>query len=38
LISPKARDAVRQEDIMIIDYRAIKDAWSQQWTHGQAAG
>ena len=37
LISPKARDAVDQEGIMIIDYRAIKDAWSQHWTHGQGA-
>jgi predicted glycoside hydrolase/deacetylase ChbG (UPF0249 family) len=28
LISPEAREAVRREGIMIIDYRAIKDAWS----------
>jgi predicted glycoside hydrolase/deacetylase ChbG (UPF0249 family) len=37
LISPEARDAVRQEGIMIIDYRAIKDAWSRQWPQDQAA-
>jgi chitin disaccharide deacetylase len=37
LISPEARDAVRQEGIVIIDYRAIKDTWSQQWPHEQAA-
>jgi chitin disaccharide deacetylase len=37
LISPEARDAVHREGIMIIDYRAIKDAWSQQWPHEQAA-
>ena len=28
LISPEAREAVRREGIVIIDYRAIKDAWS----------
>jgi predicted glycoside hydrolase/deacetylase ChbG (UPF0249 family) len=37
LISPEARDAVRHEGIVIIDYRAIKDTWSQQWPHEQAA-
>jgi predicted glycoside hydrolase/deacetylase ChbG (UPF0249 family) len=37
LISPEARDAVRHEGIMIIDYRAIKDTWSQRWPHAQAA-
>jgi chitin disaccharide deacetylase len=28
LISPEAREAVRREGIMIIDYRAIRDVWS----------
>ena len=37
LISPEALDAVRQEGIVIIDYREIKDSWSQQWPHEQAA-
>ncbi|HET9779194.1 MAG TPA: polysaccharide deacetylase family protein [Propionibacteriaceae bacterium] len=37
LISPEAREAVRREGIMIIDYRAIKDAWSRQWPQEQAA-
>jgi predicted glycoside hydrolase/deacetylase ChbG (UPF0249 family) len=36
LISPEAREAVRREDIMIIDYCAIKDAWSRQWPQDQA--
>ena len=37
LISSQAREAVHREGIMIIDYRAIKDAWSGQWPDGQAA-
>jgi chitin disaccharide deacetylase len=37
LISPEAREAVRREGIMIIGYRAIKDAWSRQWPQDQAA-
>jgi hypothetical protein len=37
LISPEAREAVSREGIMIIDYRAIKDAWSRQWPHDEAA-
>jgi predicted glycoside hydrolase/deacetylase ChbG (UPF0249 family) len=37
LISPEAREAVRREGIMIIDYRAIKDAWWRQWPQEQAA-
>jgi chitin disaccharide deacetylase len=37
LISAEAREAVRREGIMIIGYRAIKDAWSRQWPQEQAA-
>ena len=29
LISPEAREAVRREGIMIIDYRVIRDVWSR---------
>ena len=32
LISSKAREAVRREDILIIDYGAIKDS---RWRHGR---
>jgi predicted glycoside hydrolase/deacetylase ChbG (UPF0249 family) len=31
LISPEAQTVVGQEGIKIIDYSAIKDAWSQRW-------
>jgi chitin disaccharide deacetylase len=34
LISPEARDAVRQEGIMIIDYGTIKDAWLRRLASG----
>jgi chitin disaccharide deacetylase len=34
LISPEARDAVRQERIMIIDYGTIKDAWLRRLASG----
>jgi hypothetical protein len=34
LISPEARDAVREEGIMIIDYGAIKDAWLRRLASG----
>jgi hypothetical protein len=34
LISPEARDAVRQEGIMIIDYGTIKDAWMHRLASG----
>jgi predicted glycoside hydrolase/deacetylase ChbG (UPF0249 family) len=37
LISREARDAVRQEGIMIIDYGTIKDAWLRQWPHHRTA-
>ncbi|HJY45247.1 MAG TPA: hypothetical protein VJ301_11535 [Propionibacteriaceae bacterium] len=34
--SREAREAVRHEGIMIIDYSAIKDAWSRQGLDDQA--
>jgi predicted glycoside hydrolase/deacetylase ChbG (UPF0249 family) len=37
LISSEAREAVRHERIMIIDYSAIKDAWSRRQPNDQAA-
>ena len=37
MTSPEAREAVRREGIMIIDYRTIKDAWSRQWSDDQAS-
>ena len=37
LISREARDAVRQEGIMIIDYGTIKDASLRQWPHHPTA-
>lgn len=36
LTSREAREAVRREGIMIIDYSTIKDAWSRQWLDDQA--
>ena len=36
LTSGEAREAVRREGIVIIDYSAIKDAWSRQWLDDQA--
>jgi hypothetical protein len=37
LISSKAREAVRREAILIIDYGAIKDSWWRQWPQVPAA-
>ena len=37
LISSKAREAVRREDILIIDYGVIKDSWWRQWPQVPAA-
>jgi len=37
LISSKAREAVPGEDILIIDYGAIKDSWWRQWPQVPAA-
>jgi chitin disaccharide deacetylase len=34
LISPEARDAVRQQGIMIIDYGMIKDGWLHRLASG----
>jgi predicted glycoside hydrolase/deacetylase ChbG (UPF0249 family) len=34
LISPEARDAVRQEGIVIIDYGTIKEAWLRRLASG----
>ena len=31
LTSPEAREAVRREDIKIIDYSGIRDVWSRRW-------
>ena len=36
LISSKARETVRREDILIIDYGVIKDPWSYHWPDDQA--
>jgi predicted glycoside hydrolase/deacetylase ChbG (UPF0249 family) len=37
LSSSEAREAVRREGILIIDYRAIKNAWLRQWPDDQAS-
>jgi chitin disaccharide deacetylase len=37
LSSSEAREAVRREGILIIGYRAIKNAWLRQWPDDQAS-
>jgi chitin disaccharide deacetylase len=38
LITAEAREAVRREGIIIVDYCAIKEAWSRRRPQDQAAG
>ena len=36
--SPEAREAVGREGIVIIDYGAVREAWSRRWTRDQTPG